>query len=74
MANLRRSITAQQDLSPAASSRKRGQRRIRAGVRARWALVAGAAALALLALAWVDGGEEPLRPIVEPVALPEQQP
>lgn len=70
MANLRRSITAQQDLSPVASSRQRGQRR----VRVRWALVAGAAALALLALAWVDGGEEPLRPIIEPVALPEQQP
>lgn len=26
----------------------------------------------LLALAWVDGGEEALRPIAEPVALPEQ--
>lgn len=26
----------------------------------------------LLALAWFDGGEEPLRPIAEPVALPEQ--
>lgn len=25
----------------------------------------------LLALAWFDGGEEPLRPIAEPVALPE---
>lgn len=70
MANLRRSLTAQQGLSAVASSHQRGQRR----VRVRWALVAGAAALALLALAWVDGGEEPLRPIVEPVALPEQQP
>jgi hypothetical protein len=26
----------------------------------------------LLVLAWVDGGEEPLRPIAEDVALPEQ--
>lgn len=26
----------------------------------------------LLALAWFDGGEEALRPIAEPVALPEQ--
>ena len=31
------------------------------------ALVAG-----LLALAWFDGGEKPLRPIAAPVALPEQ--
>jgi hypothetical protein len=28
--------------------------------------------LGLIALAWFDGGEEPLRPIAEPVALPEQ--
>lgn len=28
--------------------------------------------LALLALAWFDGGERPLRPIAETVALPEQ--
>ena len=26
---------------------------------------------ALLLYAWIDGGEEPLRPIVEPVPLPE---
>lgn len=26
---------------------------------------------ALLIYAWVDGGEQPLRPIAEPVALPE---
>ena len=26
---------------------------------------------ALLVYAWIDGGEEPLRPIAEPVALPE---
>ncbi|ANY20410.1 hypothetical protein A6F68_01900 [Tsuneonella dongtanensis] len=25
----------------------------------------------LLAYAWVDGGEEPLRPIAEPVEVPE---
>jgi hypothetical protein len=29
-------------------------------------------ALGLLALAWFDGGEEPLRPIGQPVELPEQ--
>lgn len=28
-------------------------------------------ALALVMLAWFDGGEEPLRPIAEPVVLPE---
>ncbi|WP_171032992.1 hypothetical protein [Qipengyuania marisflavi] len=27
--------------------------------------------LAALVAAWVDGGEEPLRPIEEPVAMPE---
>lgn len=27
---------------------------------------------ALIGLAWFDGGEEPLRPIAEPVALPGQ--
>jgi hypothetical protein len=27
--------------------------------------------LALLVYAWIDGGEEPLRPIVEPVSVPE---
>ena len=32
------------------------------------ALVAGG----LLALAWFDGGEEPIRPIAEDVPLPEQ--
>ncbi|WP_269084044.1 hypothetical protein [Pelagerythrobacter marensis] len=26
---------------------------------------------ALLVYAWIDGGEEPLRPIAEPVPLPE---
>ena len=26
---------------------------------------------ALLLYAWIDGGEEPLRPIAEPVSLPE---
>ena len=26
---------------------------------------------ALLLYAWIDGGEEPLRPIAEPVELPE---
>lgn len=29
------------------------------------------AVILVLALAWIDGGEEPLREIVMPVALPE---
>ena len=28
--------------------------------------------LAVLLYAWIDGGEEPLRPISEPVPLPER--
>lgn len=42
---------------------------------ARRRLMLGLAAFAvatLVGLAWFDGGEEPLRPIAEPVALPGQ--
>jgi len=35
-------------------------------------IIAGMAAAVLLGLAWFDGGEEPLHPIAEDVALPEQ--
>ena len=35
-------------------------------------VIAGVVAAALLMLAWFDGGEEPLHPIAEDVALPEQ--
>ncbi|WP_143704550.1 hypothetical protein [Porphyrobacter sp. TH134] len=38
----------------------------------RWPLIAGVAATVLLVLAWFDGGEEPLHPIAETVALPGQ--
>jgi hypothetical protein len=38
----------------------------------RWALLAGVVVTVLLALAWIDGGEKPLRPMVQPVDLPEQ--
>lgn len=62
MANLRRSLRPQQ-VVPSAPARQSF---------ARWPLVAGAALLALLALAWFDGGEEPLNPIAQPVPLPEQ--
>ena len=30
-----------------------------------------AVVVVLLIYAWIDGGEEPLRPIVEPVPVPE---
>ena len=32
--------------------------------------IAGAVAAAVLAYAWIDGGEEPVRTIVEPIAVP----
>ncbi|WP_272916539.1 hypothetical protein [Tsuneonella aeria] len=34
--------------------------------------IAAALCLALLTYAWIDGGEEPIRPIVEPIAVPEK--
>lgn len=40
--------------------------------RRRWMVIGGAFCALLLALAWFQGGETPLRPIVEPVQLPEQ--
>lgn len=39
------------------------------GKRIVWAVVALVAALLLYA--WIDGGEEPLRPIAQPIDLPE---
>lgn len=42
----------------------------RAGLRKRWPFYAVAALLVLLAVAWFDGGEESIRPIVQPIALP----
>lgn len=33
--------------------------------------IAAALVAALLVYAWIDGGEQPLRPIVQPVAMPE---
>ena len=37
----------------------------------RWPLYAAGAVLAVLVIAWFDGGEEPIRPIVQPIALPQ---
>lgn len=36
------------------------------------AIAAAVAVIGLLIFAWVDGGEEPLRPIADPVELPER--
>lgn len=38
----------------------------------RWPWVVAAAALALVGLAWFEGGEEPLHPIAQEIVLPEQ--
>ena len=40
-------------------------------LRRRAPLWIGAALAGVLAIAWIDGGEEPIHPIVEPVALTE---
>ena len=63
MANLRRKLTPQHGID-APERRRRWP--------SRWPLVVGALALGLLALMWINGGETPLRPIAEPVQLPEQ--
>lgn len=34
-------------------------------------LLAGGLVVAVLLYAWIDGGQEPLHPISQPVALPE---
>jgi hypothetical protein len=68
MANLRSQLRTRQGLSvdpvPPAKAGPQGKRR--------WRVVIGVGAtLLLLALAWAEGGEQPLRPIAEPVQLPE---
>jgi hypothetical protein len=73
-------------MSRLSSSRRSGEGRIGARIgnrnrarrgpiappAARGGLLVGAAVIALLAFAWIDGGEEPIRPIVQPVALAER--
>ncbi|MFL0356856.1 hypothetical protein ACI5KX_10305 [Erythrobacter sp. GH1-10] len=39
-------------------------------MRKRAPIYAGLAVLAVLVLAWIDGGEEPIRPIVQAVEVP----
>ncbi len=39
---------------------------------ARWPWLAAAAVAALMAIAWANGGETSLRPIAQPVDLPER--
>ena len=66
MANLRPPHPSLQGMSQAGPLGRRLSRR--------WPLIAGAALALLLVLAWIEGGEEPVHPIAEPVSLPEQQP
>ncbi len=60
MANLRRTPPQ----SPVLGSRPAPRRR--------WPWIVAGAAAAILVAALIDGGEEPLRPIAQPVALPDQ--
>jgi hypothetical protein len=63
MANLSRPSPARQILSREPAHKTRlPPRRVMIGV---------VIVLALAGLAWIDGGEEPLHPIAEAVALPE---
>jgi hypothetical protein len=64
MANLRSQIRQRQSVSPMEEAPRRERRR--------WPLLAAIAIVGLLALAWAEGGERALRPIAEPVQLPEQ--
>ena len=63
MANQRRPLTSLHGL-PDAPAHQRGPMR--------WLLIAGGVITAALVLAWIDGGEQALRPIAERIELPEQ--
>ncbi|QZD86151.1 hypothetical protein [Qipengyuania psychrotolerans] len=39
--------------------------------RSRMIWIAAFALLAVLVVAWIDGGEEPIRPIAQPLEMPE---
>lgn len=64
MANPRRSNTAPSGLSAPPSLPPLWRRRR--------SLLIAAAVLGLVLVAYIDGGEKPLRPIAAPVTLPEQ--
>jgi hypothetical protein len=64
MPNLRSKPLSSSGLEPAPREGQRGL--------PQWAAAAAFVVGGLLALAWIDGGEEPLHPIAEDVALPEQ--
>lgn len=52
---------------------KAGQRSVsewREALQRRWPLYAVLAVLAVVTLAYIDGGEEPLHPITQPVSVP----
>jgi hypothetical protein len=63
MANLRPRRLSPSDLDTALTRPPRARR---------WPLVVAAVVAGLAVLAWFDGGEEPLRPIAQDVALPGQ--
>lgn len=65
MANLRRPHSSLQGMSQASQPAQRSSRR--------WPVIVGALILALLVVAWIEGGEVPVRPIAEPIILPEHQ-
>lgn len=39
----------------------------------RWPLYLGLVVIAVLIVAYIDGGHEPIRPIIEPVAMPTSE-
>ncbi|MEM9502184.1 MAG: hypothetical protein AAF941_10125 [Pseudomonadota bacterium] len=67
MSDLRRSIRSQPKLVPLGGSVSQHSR-----LRRRLPYYAGAALIVLLVVAWIDGGEEPIRQITQEVILPER--
>ncbi|MDJ0643283.1 MAG: hypothetical protein QNJ15_10720 [Erythrobacter sp.] len=67
MSELRRLPRRLTDLTPASHSKSRFD-----SLRVRLPYYIGVAILAVLALAWIDGGEEPIRPIVQNIDGAEQ--
>ena len=55
---------------PTNSIRPLGEPSRFAGLRGRLPILVGGVIVLVLALAWIDGGEEPIRPIVQPIEAP----